>query len=510
MFDTGIMSSAVDDLTAGIDTLLGPDTPLDRLGREEFLDVIRRVETQRRRLAALDQVLIAGVDGRGVAAEVGARNSNALIRGMLRLSPGEAAARVRAAKTCGPRMAMDGRPLEPLRPAVAAGQRAGVLSVEQSALITRVLDAVPAKIPADVVERVEVTLVEHARRFDPPALSTLARRILDTLDPDGRFADDAEHARQRRLTLRQNPDGSFDVRGRLLPECGVAWQSVLSSLAAPGTDTTRGTDASGAPVRDDRTPTQRRHDGFHEAAMRLLGGGGLPAAGGVTTTIVLTLSLDQLESRTGPVTTGSGGTLTVAQALRLAVDANVIPVVFTRTGAILAFGRTRRFATTGQAYAMYARDLRCTFPGCDQPASWCESDHAPPWTDGGRTDTDGMHLTCRAQSTRPASRLATDHDRRRPALATATLGRPGPDPTSQPSTRTHPTAPLKTPSPAQSSQSISSGSGVSVTPHRSRTPARISRARPSRSAVLAAPRLVSASVCLVDSVTGPVPWPLVP
>lgn len=128
--------------------------------------------------------------------------------------------------------------------------------------------------------------------------------------------------------------------------------------------------------------------------MRLLRGG-LPGAGGIPTTIVLTLSLEQLETRSGVITTAHGGTLTVAQALRLAAQARAIPVLFTDTGGVLSFGRARRFASTGQTYAMYARDLRCTFPGCDQPAAWCEHDHTPAWIDGGHTDINQMHLTCR-------------------------------------------------------------------------------------------------------------------
>ncbi len=113
------------------------------------------------------------------------------------------------------------------------------------------------------------------------------------------------------------------------------------------------------------------------------------------TTILLTMSIDQLETRTGVVTSAHGGSLTVEQAVRLGVEANVIPVIFTDTGGIHSYGRKRRFATVGQTYAMYARDLRCTFPGCDQPAAWCERDHAPGWGEGGETDIDAMHLTCR-------------------------------------------------------------------------------------------------------------------
>lgn len=393
MFECDGGVSAVQQITAGTDALL-IDGAFDRLGRDDFLDLIRALETQRRRLAAVDEVVIAELTERGCAGELCERSTSTLLRNMLRLSASEAAARVRAARQCGPRHGLDGQPLPPARPVVAAAQGAGTVSSEQAALIARVLSGLPTAIPDDVVDDVEATLVEHAGVFGPAELSVVASRIVATLDPDGELVDDAEHERRRTWSLRQHADGFFDLRGRLTPECGAAWQAVLTPLAAPSTEkpstdpTCTGRDA------DLRTATQRRHDGFYEAAMRLLGGG-LPASGGVPTTLIVSLSVDQLETRTGVATTAHGGILTVPQALRAAAEANLIPVVFDDVGGVLAFGRRRRVASIGQTYAIYARDLRCTVPGCDQPGAWCERDHAPAWCDGGQTDIDGMHLTCR-------------------------------------------------------------------------------------------------------------------
>jgi hypothetical protein len=57
--------------------------------------------------------------------------------------------------------------------------------------------------------------------------------------------------------------------------------------------------------------------------------------------VLLTLTRDQLESRTGLVTTGHGGQLTVNAALRVAGEAGLIPVVIGTDG-VLGYGRTRR------------------------------------------------------------------------------------------------------------------------------------------------------------------------
>jgi hypothetical protein len=100
----------------------------------------------------------------------------------------------------------------------------------------------------------------------------------------------------------------------------------------------------------------------------------------------VTLTLDQLESRTGLLTTTHGGWISVPQALQIAAEAHIVPVVIGDAGGVLGYGLTRRTASNGQRRALAARDLGCSFPGCDRPPDWCESHHVIPWADGGRTN----------------------------------------------------------------------------------------------------------------------------
>lgn len=67
-------------------------------------------------------------------------------------------------------------------------------------------------------------------------------------------------------------------------------------------------------------------------------------------------------------------------------------------GAVLRFGRTRRYATALQALAVAARDRHCTAPGCTDPPQRCDVHHEPPFEEGGRTDIDQMRLLCRGRS----------------------------------------------------------------------------------------------------------------
>jgi hypothetical protein len=106
------------------------------------------------------------------------------------------------------------------------------------------------------------------------------------------------------------------------------------------------------------------------------------------------MTLDQLETRVGAVTTSRGATMTVAAALRLAADADIIPVILDDGGGVLCYGRTKRHATIGQRRVLAARDGGCSFPGCDIPPEWCQVHHIIRWEHGGTTDLNNLTLVC--------------------------------------------------------------------------------------------------------------------
>ncbi len=101
-------------LTAAVDGLqnLNLTAPSD----EQLLDVLRELEAQKRRLAAVDHALIAEIEARGVARERGCAKSADLLVAVLRIAPGDANARVRAATELGPRRSLTGVALPPLLP----------------------------------------------------------------------------------------------------------------------------------------------------------------------------------------------------------------------------------------------------------------------------------------------------------------------------------------------------------------------------------------------------------
>ena len=137
------------------------------------------------------------------------------------------------------------------------------------------------------------------------------------------------------------------------------------------------------------------HDALEDLCDRLLRSGTLPDAGGVPTTLLVTIRSTDLIHRTGHAVTSDGTQISTQELLRLADQAAILPTLLTDTGAVLSQGRTRRIATPSQTAALIVRDGGCTFPGCDRAPSWCERHHIRAWDVGGPTDLDNLTLLCR-------------------------------------------------------------------------------------------------------------------
>jgi hypothetical protein len=110
--------------------------------------------------------------------------------------------------------------------------------------------------------------------------------------------------------------------------------------------------------------------------------------------VLISMTAQQFQSRTGLASTSYGQQLTVDQALRLADQAAIAWIVHNSQGGILNYGTTQRLASPKQTLALIARDKGCAFPGCTSPPEWSERHHVIPWRDGGKTDLDNLCLLC--------------------------------------------------------------------------------------------------------------------
>jgi hypothetical protein len=101
-----------------------------------------------------------------------------------------------------------------------------------------------------------------------------------------------------------------------------------------------------------------------------------------------------LRSQLGAAGISGGDRISAAEALRLACNASILPLVLDGEGQPLHLGRARRLFSSGQRTAMAVRDQTCRAEGCSVPAAWCEAHHRKPWMLGGRTDIDDGILLC--------------------------------------------------------------------------------------------------------------------
>ena len=247
------------------------DVDLPTLGRDELLELLTALEVDARRRAAVGYAVVAELEARGVAAEVGCASTAVLLSERLRIGRREAAGRVRLAADLGPRRAMSGELLPARFPQVAAAVAEGAIYDRHAALICRTIDGLPAAVLGQA-GAVEATLVEHARTLNPDQLAVLTRTVRACLDPAGVLTAERDHDRRRHATLTLLPDGSGRLQACLTGQATAVWQTILSTLARPAPD------GDGA-ERDRRSPGQRRHDALLDAGQRLLRAGCLmPAA----------------------------------------------------------------------------------------------------------------------------------------------------------------------------------------------------------------------------------------
>ena len=118
------------------------DGGLDDLDAPGLVGFMQEFEQARNRLSLIDHQMIAAAERLDLPTVLCQGSMRRVLTSVLGVSKREAACRVRAAEAVGPRTSMLGEPLEPVRPVLAAAQRAGVVSAEKVAMIVGALDKV--------------------------------------------------------------------------------------------------------------------------------------------------------------------------------------------------------------------------------------------------------------------------------------------------------------------------------------------------------------------------------
>jgi hypothetical protein len=148
-----------------------------------------------------------------------------------------------------------------------------------------------------------------------------------------------------------------EVRGRLDPEGRAVMDAVLAKLAAPGmcnpddeAPCVDGDPSAEAAACDTRSTGQRNHDAVTAMGRALLASGQLGSHTGLPVTMVITTTLQDLESGKGHAVTGGGCLLPMSEVIRQASEAHHYLAVFDKhTEEPLYLGRAKRLAFKGAA-----------------------------------------------------------------------------------------------------------------------------------------------------------------
>lgn len=386
-------------LETAVDAVAALDWSALDVGQQ--LRALNRLETVRRKATACSCDLAAVVD-RCDEALIGG-SAHRVIADVLRIRPAEARRRIRDAAQLAPRTTLTGQKVAVELPATAKAWHAGILDREHLRTIQRFQRDLPFDVHPAEVERAEVFLAEKAAELRPDQLDMVADRLAATLNPDGKFSDEYRAA-QRGFSWsgRQRLDGMSTAKLVASPELRAMIDALFAKLAAPGmcnpadqTPTVSGEPDQAVADRDARSHPQRQHDALTTLCRNWLGDPKLGQHRGLPVTLVVSATLDQLQTASGHAVTGGGTLLPMRDVIRMASHAYHYLCVFdSHSERPIYLGRTKRIASADQRIVLHAKDRGCTAPGCTAPGYLSEVHHVDEWADGGLTNIDKLTFGC--------------------------------------------------------------------------------------------------------------------
>ncbi|MEV7632890.1 DUF222 domain-containing protein [Microbacterium sp. NPDC089318] len=368
------------------------------------------------RSAELAQVAAAGVIAArstrdagqsGLAQSRGHRTAASLLQDLTGSTKADAARKVRVGEsllTSAPAVEMpDAEPPAPAWDApLTAALVAGRITAVQQDAIRLGLGEPPSEAVRDAWADAAEQLVSEAAARSLEELRNEARAIRDRLDPDGAHRRFLERHERRSFRLWTDADGNR--RGSFLfdDEGGLLADTVLASALRPRRGGPRFVDSAERERADELSTDERTNDQLaYDLFIDVLRAGALADAETVFGTRQAGVRLVQVVDASGRpegVAHSEDGLVTLPPeaADQRICDSGHVPVTVDMCGNPLDVGREQRLFTPRQRIALAVRDGGCRWPGCDRPASYCESHHIDEWKrDGGRTDIDRGILLCR-------------------------------------------------------------------------------------------------------------------
>ena len=370
----------------------------------EVLGVQKRLEAGYRSQPAVDHKLIHQLTSQSTPTELGANSWPKVLSEALRISTQEAKRRIKATALLGPRTALTGEPLAPALPNAAAAQARGEIGAEHVRIIEKFFDKLPSSVDYQTRELAEADLARIAIGLGPTEFRAAADRLALLLNQDGDLPDDADRARRRYLTIdKQDVDGMSSIHGLLDPEARATIDAVFAKLAAPGmcnpedgSPCVDGDPSVDAAQGDTRSQGQRNHDALKAMGRSVLASGELGQHNGLPATIIVSTTLQDLQSAAGVAVTAGGTLLPMRDVIRQASQAHHYLVIYDKhTREPLYCGRAKRFATPGQRIVLHSLERGCTRPGCTAEGYRSQVHHVDGWVAAnGETNIDRLTLAC--------------------------------------------------------------------------------------------------------------------
>jgi hypothetical protein len=130
-------------------------------------------------------------------------------------------------------------------------------------------------------------------------------------------------------------------------------------------------------------------DALVAVAKAYLDGGGAEGTGATADHYQVVVHVDEKALSGGP----GRADLPLDTVKRLLCDGSLVTLVEDERGSPLDIGRKQRTVSTALKRALYSRDRRCTFPGC-QRQRYLAAHHLHHWVNGGETSAENLALIC--------------------------------------------------------------------------------------------------------------------
>src|SRR3982075_1978367 len=271
-----------------------------------------------------------------------------------------------------------GEQLEAL-PRVAAALALGEIGYQSVAVLAHRRDKLGEK--RELFNEEE--MLGYAREFSVSGLRRLCHFAWHVVDPDGFFNEAEENFTRRRLHISQMSDGMFAVDGLLDPVTGASLKTAVDALAKR-----KGPE-------DERTHSQRMHDGLGELVNHAMDLGSLPRRNGVRPHINLTTTIEGLRNEVGvpPADLELSLPISTRTLERITCDCTMSRVLLADS-TVIDVGRATRAVSAPTMRALRVRDKGCRFPGCDRQVNWSSAHHVDHWSRGGPSDLPNLVLLC--------------------------------------------------------------------------------------------------------------------